>query len=561
MCKIKRDILFEWIGGNGPLKVISLHEPILPSLAERYRRQDPQITALFGGHPLREEDWRKRAGWLDRESPIRADRAQVVGALKAYQNKLSMHPAVKRSLDLLAKPDSLVVVGGQQAGLFGGALLIFYKALTVIQTARHAEQMLARPVVPVFWIAGEDHDFDEANHVHVQTADGNVRRIRIDRPDGSRLAVSRTRLTPAHWESALAELEANLPDTEFKPGLLDSLRSHTADSPTLSLAFSRLLAGWFGPEGLVLLDADDPELRAAEGAMFRELIDRNDELEEALGRGEKSVTGLGLPLQAETAPGSANLFLHHEEGRLLLYKENGRFVDRKGYVSLDRDELLALTEQSPDRLSTNALTRPLMQDFLFPVVATVLGPSELAYWGVLGPAFQTVGLGMPLLVPRQSFTYVEHQVSKLLDKFALSPEQAMAEWEERKAQWLSAQDQWDLEGKFRTAREQFLTLYAPVMETVSAFQPGLAKLSESNRDKILEQIAYLETRSLDALSKQHEASLRQWDRIHSSLTPGGKDQERVYGTLHFWNRYGPDWLVGWKDIPYDGSGGFRLVEA
>jgi bacillithiol synthase len=542
------------------LNVISLQEPNLPSLAGRYRQQDPQVSALFGGHPAREEDWRRRAEWLDRESPIRADRRRVTEALKAYQARLPVHPAAQRSLDLLAQPDSLVVVGGQQAGLFGGALLIYYKALTVIQTAQYAERLLGRPVVPVFWIAGEDHDFEEANHVHVQTADGQVRRIRIERPEGSRLAVSRSLLSPADWASAIAELESSLPDTEFKPELLNRLREHIADSPTLSLAFARLIAEWFGSEGLVLLDADDPALRAAEGPMFRELIGRNDELEKALRQGEQAVTGLGLPLQAETAPGSANLFLHHEEGRLLLYKDKGRFVDRKGHVSFTREEMLALTENSPDLLSTNALTRPLMQDFLFPVLAAVLGPSELAYWGVLGPAFQTYGLRMPLLVPRQSFAYLELQVSKLLAKFSLSVEQALSEWEERKAEWLSAQDQWDLEGKFRTAREQFLALYEPVMDTVSSLQPDLGKLSESNRDKILEQIAYLEMRSADALSKRHEASLRQWDRIRSSLIPGGKDQERVYGTLHFWNRYGPGWLAAWKDVPYDVSGGFRLAD-
>ncbi|WP_246042130.1 bacillithiol biosynthesis cysteine-adding enzyme BshC [Cohnella pontilimi] len=540
--------------------MISLQEPNLPSLAGRYRRQDPQVSALFGGHPSREEDWRQRAEWLDRESPLRADRQRVTEALKAYQAKLTVHPAAQRSLELLAQPDTLVVVGGQQAGLFGGALLIYYKALTVIQTARYAERLLGRPVVPVFWIAGEDHDFEEANHVHVQTADGQVGRIRIERPEGSRLAVSRTLLSPADWESAVAELEAALPDTEFKPGVLNRLREHTADSPTLSLAFARLIAEWFGPEGLVLLDADDPALRAAEGPMFRELIGRNDELERALAQGERAVTGLGLPLQAETAPGSANLFLHHEEGRLLLHKDNGLFVDRRGHVSLAYEDMLALTEDAPDQLSTNALTRPLMQDYLFPVLAAVLGPSELAYWGILGQAFETFGLRIPLLVPRQSFAYLEHTISKLLAKFSLTVEEALTEWEARKAKWLSDQDQWDLHGRFQTAREQFLALYAPVIETVSSLQPDLAKLSQSNRDKILEQITYLETRSVDALSKRHEASLRQWDRIRSSLKPGGKDQERVYGTLHFWNKYGPDWLAAWKDVPFDVSGGFRLAD-
>ncbi|WP_164472625.1 bacillithiol biosynthesis cysteine-adding enzyme BshC [Cohnella candidum] len=542
------------------MKVISLQEPVLRSLAERYRHQDPQTVSLFGSHPGNEEDWRRRADWLDRLEPARADRERLANALRQYQNRLPAHPAASRSLDLLGRPGSLVVVGGQQAGLFGGALLIFYKALTVIQAARRAEIQLGRPVVPVFWIAGEDHDFDEANHVYVQETDGSARRIRIERPEGFRRAVSRTPLAPEDWEQALTELADTLPDTEFKSGLLSGLRSHASDSPTLSLAFARLLAEWFGQDGLVLLDADDPELRALEAPMFRELIERNDDLEQALRRGESAVTEMGYPLQAETAPGSASLFLHHDLGRLLLSKEEGRFTDRKGTVSLARDELLAFTEDAPDRLSTNALSRPLMQDFLLPVLAAVLGPSELAYWGVLGPAFETFGMQMPILVPRQSFTYMEPSLHKLLDKYGLTPEQAMKEWEERKAKWLAAQDRWDLDGTFAQAKSQFIASYAPVIETVSKLQPGLADLSQRNRDKILEQIAYLESRSREAFERQHDAALRQWDRIRSSLAPGGKPQERVYGTLHFLNLYGPDWLNLFRDVPYEATGSHRLVE-
>lgn len=543
------------------MNVSSLQEPILRSLAERYRQEDPAVVGLFGAHPARPEDWSRRAEWLDRRHALRADRAEVARALRHYQNGLPVHPAAELSLRRLGEPDVLTVVGGQQAGLFGGALLIFYKALTVIQTARHAERLLGRPVVPVFWIAGEDHDFDEANHVHVQAADGSVRRIRIERPEGSRLAVSRTRLAPNDWEKALNDLAGTLPDTEFKAELLETLNRHVSDAPTLSLAFARLLAEWFGPEGLVLLDADDPGLRALEGPMFRELIARGGELESALGQGAESVSALGLPLQADNVSGSANLFLHHEQGRLLLYKQDdGKFADRKGIVSLRPEELLSMTEQSPDRLSTNALSRPLMQDYLLPVLAAVLGPSELAYWGMLGPAFRGFGMEMPLLVHRQSFTYLEQGINKLLDKYALTPEEAIVDWERRKAEWLAAQDEWDLESKFRKARQDFLALYAPVMETVVSLQPGLSQLTETNRDKILEQMAFLENRTLDALTKQHEAALRQWDRIRGSLAPGGKPQERIYGTIHFLNRYGPQWMAGWREVPYDLTGSHRLAE-
>ncbi len=542
------------------MNISSLIEPNRSSLAERYRLGDSEASELFGRHPSQDEHWAQRAAQLDESNAGRANLRQVTAALREYQAKLPFYSEAAASLEKLGQSGCLVVIGGQQAGLFGGALLIFYKALSVVQTARDAEKRLGRPVVPVFWIAGEDHDYDEANHVNIQSSEGGVRRIRIERPEGPRLAVSRTPLTSQQWESALQELAAHLPDTEFKPALLERLQSHVADAPSLSLAFARLLADWFGSQGLVLLDADDPNLRVLEGPMFRDLILRNNELETALNEGERRVLNRGFKLQAETTPRSANLFLHHEQGRLLLHKEKDEFIDRRGNVSLSREQMLELTDNAPDRLSTNALTRPLMQDYLFPVLAAVLGPSELAYWGILGPAFHEFGMSMPILIPRQSFTYLEHNVIKLLDKYSLSAEEAIREWEQKKSEWLGLQDEWDLEKKFELVKRRFAELYAPIMDTVSPIQPGLAKLAESNRDKILEQIAYLESRSLDAVAKRYESSLRQWDRIHQSLSPMDKPQERVYGTIHFWNRYGSEWLARWLEVPYEVTGGQRLVE-
>lgn len=543
------------------MNIASLTERNDKTIAERFRQGSPEATELFGLHPSQAEHWRRRVAALDATAERRANLSGIASVIRNYHRQLPANDKIEQSIAKLERQDALVVVGGQQAGLFGGALLIFYKALTVVQTARHAEKLLGRPVVPVFWIAGEDHDFDEANHVNIQAADGSVRRLRIDRPEGPRLAVSRTPISSADWQASLQELAAQLPDTEFKPELLARLQSYVEDAPTLSLAFARLLADWFGGEGLLLLDADDPALRSLEGPMFRELIERNDELELALKTGEKRVSERGFPLQAEISDRSANLFLHHEQGRLLLHKDEDKFIDRRGNVVYTREQLLALTESAPDQLSTNALTRPLMQDYVLPVLAAVLGPSELAYWGILGPSFEAFGFTMPLLIPRQSFTYLPHTIGKLMDKFELTIESALHEWADRKAQWLGRQDQWNLEERFQQARAQFASLYAPIMDTVSSLQPGLAKLAESNRDKILDQISYLETRSIDAIAKQHEASLRQWDRIQLTLTPLGKPQERVYGTIHYWNRYGSAWLSQWMNVPYEVMGGQRVVES
>jgi len=531
-----------------------------PALAERYRQGDARLRDLFGSHPSIAEDWRKRAQLLDRTEAGRIEKSELASVLRDYQARLVPSEAVDRSIEELARPGSLAVVGGQQAGLFGGALLIAYKAISVIQAARHAESLLGRKVVPVFWIAGEDHDFDEANHLYVANAEGKPRRVRLDRPDGARHSVSRTPLTEEQWTAAIEQLAETLPDSEFKPGLLDRLRGYSGDAPTLTLAFARLLSEWFGPEGLVLLDADDPKLRRLEAPMFRRLIEDNESLEHALKQGEEKVGELGYSVQAPLAQSCANLFLHSEHGRLLLFREENGFADKKKLRAYSREELLALADRSPEALSNNALTRPMMQEYVLPVLATVLGPSEIAYWAGLGQAFGQFSLELPILVPRQSFTYLEPGIDKLLSKYEVTVTDIMSGGERLRDEWLQAQDKWRLEERFEEVRAGIAALYAPLLDTLAEIQPALGDLGGVNQGRLMEQIAYLEKRAADAVAKQHDVSLRQWDRMRESLWPLGKPQERTLGTLHFLNRFGPNWLKEWLNVPFDVTGGHRLAD-
>jgi len=541
------------------MKVMPFSGPDGDSLAERFRRGHPDVCALFGLHPSRAEDWRRRADRLDENAALRADQARLAAVLEAAGARHGYGAFAGPALRKLRQPGCLVVVGGQQAGLFGGPLLVFYKALAVIRTAAAAERMLGRPVVPLFWIAGEDHDFAEANVTHVLSPDGGVRQIRLDGVTGGRHAVSRTPVPAEAWEDALDRLAHALPDSAHKPVLLAGLRETVADAPTLTVAFARLLDAWLGGEGLLVMDADDPEIRRLEGAFFRELVERNGELAEALAEGERRVRALGFAPQAETPEDGAHLFVHHPMGRLLLYRKGDGFVDRRGFFRADRAELMAMAEHEPERLSTGALSRPLMQDFLLPVLATVLGPSEIAYWGQLGPAFERFGIGMPVIVPRPSFTFLEPWTESLLGELGLTPQEAIWRWEERRAAWLEAREEKGWDERFRAVREGVAALYDPLLKELAAAEPGLGDLGRKNLGRILEQVSYLERRTRETFLRRHEASLRRWDRVRAALRPMGLPQERVLGTIHFLNAYGPSWIRAWTGAEMDADGGHMLA--
>ncbi len=527
-------------------------------LAEDYINREARVKEFYDYDYGSESDWMARADWLGRSEALKADRPQLVNALLVYNRQIGNTPEALQSLEKLRDERALAVVGGQQAGLFGGPLLVMYKAVTIIQTAREWEAKLGRPVVPLFWIAGEDHDFDEVNHVNYLSNQLQIEKIKMEHPTGRRTSVSRLAIQPKAWEEALSRLDASLMDTEFKPELLLKLRNILNESETLSDAFGKLLAMLFGKYGLVLLDSDDPGLRQVESAMFERLVLDNELLGQALVKGRERVEAFGYQAQAEIQEHGANLFVFEGGQRLLLQREGEFFADKKKEFVFSKQQLLDMAFSAPDRLSNNVMTRPLMQEYLFPVLGTVLGPGEIAYWALTRQAFHAFGMKMPLIVPRLEFTLVEGTVQKNMAKYGLTLEDVLFRFEEKKQEWLNRQDTFGIAEKFASVREGFKQSYQPLVESLAGINPGLKKLGETNLVKIIEQIGFLESKAEDEHKTQFDSSLRQLERIRLTMIPLAKPQERVYNICAYLNRYGDDWLKALVETPIQADGIHRV---
>lgn len=539
--------------------------PVGQPLADAYvNRTDRNVINVFGSHPENEESWRQRAAMLAGNTGNRVPAKALADTLRAFNARFNDSTEVHKGIDAIGE-GAPVIVGGQQAGLWTGPLLVIHKAVTVIQAARFAAEAIGEPVVPVFWIAGEDHDWDEVNHALVVTAEQGLMKIAVERPPGVRTSVSQTKLAKEAMSEAIRQLSVSLEDTEFKQRLIEQLTKHAAGSETLTEWFAFVMGELFGEYGLVLLDSDDPAIRRLEAPMFHRMVEQNDELEEAYVRGAAAVRELGYVEQAEVAQGGANLFLFlAEEGeqageRTLLFKRNGRFKNRKGTVSLSREELLGILEKTPERFSNNVLTRPLMQDYVLPVLGTVLGHGEIAYWALTAEAFRTFGMQMPIIVPRMSFTMVEGTIAKHMLKYDLTFEDVVFRFEARKQAWLKERDELSIDERFEDIKQKFAQLYDPLIEMAASVQSGLADLGEKNKRRIVEQIAYMEMRTKDAHASRFDAALRQLERISLSLWPGGKPQERVVNMSVYWNRYGTGWIDTLLEVPYVPSGSHRLI--
>lgn len=529
------------------------------ALARDYIENFEKVSHLYGGDFRSKENRSIRAEWLDRSEGLRADRTQVAACLRQYNEKHNSHDAVMSSLALLEQPGTLVVTGGQQSGLFTGPLLVVYKAMTTIMAAKEAAEQLGRPVVPLFWIAGEDHDWDEVNHTYVLNRTQEITKIKIEKSEEKRSSVSNIRVEDESWQQVVEQLDALLQDSDFKPQIMEFIRSSSFRADSMTDAFAKLMGSLFGKFGLILLDSADPNLRKLEEPFFTSLIMQNDALETAYMNSASDIVNAGYELQADVTAGNANLFYIHEGVRLLLHKKDGVFADRKGQVSFTRDELLEEVKVHPELFSNNVLTRPLMQDYVLPVLATVLGQGEIAYWAIPHRAFETIGGQMPLIIPRMSFTVVEGTLHKHMDKYQLSFEDVRQGLDRKRHEWLAAQDELGIEQRFEETKATFSAMYEPLIEQLGTIQAGLLKLGNNNKDKILDQITFLQAKAQDAMAKQNEAAIRQWERIELSLMPLGKLQERVYNIMYYLNRYGLPWLDELMAIEPDYSGTHRII--
>ncbi|MEC0229740.1 bacillithiol biosynthesis cysteine-adding enzyme BshC [Paenibacillus alba] len=524
-------------------------------LAEDYIGQSDQAKALYPYHFGNVEDWQSRVAWLeDGGTSLRADRGRLVEVLQAYNERIGNSQAAVEQIKALAGKDALAIVGGQQAGLFGGSLLVMYKAITLIQLAREWSAKLERPVVPVFWIAGEDHDFDEVNHIHMLSQAQQIEKVKMDHPTGKRTAVSRLPLTAEAWKEALNALDQSLMDTEFKASLLAKLEGTVVGEASLSDAFARWMAILFGEYGLVLIDSDEQNLRALESSMFEQLIVQNEALTASLLKSQDEVKQAGYGVQAEITQESANLFVFAGEQRLLLHREGNCFADKKNEHRFTKEQLLDIALTTPAQLSNNVMTRPLMQEFLFPVLATVLGAGEIAYWALTKHAFEQFGMKMPILAPRLEFTLIEGTVHKQMNKYEFTFAEVLERFEQKKQAWLDAQDTLQLNERFDVVKKDFHASYAPLVETLAVINPGVKKLGDTNLLKILEQIEFLQHKAGEAYKAQFDAALRQLERIRLTILPLAKPQERVYNGCAYLNRYGNDWLRDLVEnvIPVDG---------
>lgn len=520
----------------------------------RFKRLEPYFTY----HPGDDSEFFRRAERLEkRNHPV--SREQLADVLRQYHADELDHPAVRSNLERLCHSDSLVVVGGQQAGILTGPLYTIHKAITLIQLAEREERRLNRPVIPVFWIAGEDHDWDEVNHLHLLSTEGTVEKITLPVQVHGKPSVSNVFPDPDQLIQWIENVGRHLPDTPYKREWMDLLKELSRDRLSLSRHFARLLHHLFGRYGLLMIDSAFQPLRRLETPFFQWLIEENESLNREILKQADHLKQDGYPVTVDVGLDKANLFLSTDTDRKALYRtEDGTFFTKDGEI-ITHKELLERVYREPGILSNNVLTRPLMQEFLFPTLATVLGPGEIAYWALLKSAFSLAGMEMPVLFPRNSVTLVGRKGEKEMQRFQLTVDDVLHRLEAKKWSWLERQYHLDVDAVFGRVRSRIKEIYHPLIGEISGVRPDLKDLGNTNCGHIMKQVNFLEQETRKALEKREEVELQRFDLLEAEICPGGALQERVHNMIPWWNLYGKGWVDQLLQTPLVQKNHHRVV--
>ena len=508
-----------------------------PDLFVDYCTDYDAVAAFYPG------DWRDPATRQDaaaRAARRPADRAALTDVLADQNERWGGSEATQEQIDTLRDPESIAVVTGQQVGLFTGPLYTMYKTITTLQLATEWAEQTGRPVVPVFWVEGEDHDFAEIATAHVLRRNEEVP-LEYDPGVGENPgAVGRLRLTD-DIEAVLNRLDEALPASDFKPGVMEQVRAAYRPGTRLEDAFAQLLRSLFEDEGLVFLNPDDARLKALTRPLFRKELNDPQTPAARIEATSQALRDRGYHAQVHARP--TNLFWLADDGRYAIDRdEDGHFVLRGTDRSFTADELLGHLDDTPERFSPNVVLRPLMQDHLLPTAAYVAGPGEVSYFAQYGDVYDWAGLDQPLIHPRASVSLVEGKVQKVLDKYALSVADLQPDVDALFQEVVVDTMATGVDAAFQEATTEMHKALNALKPEVEGVDRSLSASVEATRAAVVEELKDLKQRTVRAEKRQHDEVRAQLSKARKNLRPGGTLQERRINVLYFLNKYSPGLL-------------------
>lgn len=499
------------------------------SLFRDYITNFDHLSDFYAYNPHDPSDLHRRVGDLD--SFDLPDGLQP--ALRSFHEGLQIGHNQSGAREKLFRKDALAVVTGQQTGIYGGPLFTIYKTLSVIILAEQIEKETGRPVVPVFWLADEDHDFEEIKQTGVLGRDDFHMLFMEQESAGepvSEISIGEhiSEFSTAFW--------SEIPDTDFTGELKELIDSLYREGANYAVAFARLMDQIFGKHGLLIAGSQHKDLKALTADIMATAIEKDTAIFE-------SIEGQSLKIESiyerQVENGDTNLFYFNDDGaRTKIRKEKDKYV--AGDDTWSKEELIKVIRSSPERFSPNVFLRPVLQDEMLPTVAYVAGPGEISYYGQMKHFYECFDKQMPLIIPRISATLLESSIERILKKLPFDIWEYDKRIEDLESEYVEQAEKTDVEAIFGKWMQQIKGLTEEPRKQIKEIDPTLDGTVGKTESVFLNELNKLKGRVYRSIKEQEKVQINRIEKIKINLFPNGGLQERAVSPLIFMNKYGPD---------------------
>lgn len=504
-------------------------------------------------------------------------RDDIVKALKDFHQWLGIEQSQAAIRAKLLKDDSYCVVTGQQLSWYAGPLYTFFKLMSTIHWSQSISEIMGKTIIPVFWLADEDHDYAEINQINWYQSQVNASNLKntsilkkfqadveqtslqeqIGMPVG-KIKGDSTLLKNKFfkWLAKHHPIEevthkavkktAQFRENTWIQAFLQDTKKTYSDDKTHAQNFALWITHVFEEYEFLVAGSNHDSIKKLLSPIISKAVTNDRNITKLLKSQTSELNKQSV--QSQVSVMDSQWFVFNEDAKRvkLNYDSTGEysFIQKGGKKRLNSTELLQLTQDQPERFSPNVFMRPILQDHLLPVIAYVGGPAEIAYHGQMKKIYEFFGLEMPILIPRLSATIRERKVQRLMAKFPFSLTHYQEDFSSLKKKWLSTLPQQFPEAKLNELKQHIIGQYQSQLMNIISFDQSLEGSIGKTKNEISKAMQLLIKKAKKAHESKFEYELRQLYYLQSYLFPEGP-MERVLHPIYFMFYYGKNF---WQDL-------------
>lgn len=539
--------------GNVVLHTESLSFSEVPNQSKLFVEYQKNPLALKKYYPQAVESHTQ----ISRQIPevlknYKADRGALCDILEEANRANGASEETLKNLNLLREDDCVAVVTGQQAGLFTGPLYTIYKALSAV---RLTECLRGRgyKAVPVFWIATEDHDFEEVSKAEVIGKQGELVKLKNEpKRCYENLPVGYVKLDDS-IDKTVEELFDALPRTEFTEEVKKIIEESWTPGVDYGDAFARLLTKILGKYGLVLLCPLDERLKKLAAPVYVEAVKKSDEIVSALIKRSEELKENGYHAQVLITPDYFPLFWQSKDKTRHALKKSpeGTYKVKDSEREFNLEELSEIAAREPQRFSPSVVLRSVVQDYLLPTVCYFGGAAEIAYFAQSAEVYRILERPVTPIFHRQSFTIVESKHAKTLEKYDLQLKDLFAGVHNILPQIVEKHLNREMGRLFAEVEEKINIELNRLDQSLTAYEPTLAENLANRRRKIIYHVGNLRNKFHHAQMRKDAVVMRRIETAFDALLPNKHLQERSLNITSLINNHGLyllDWIYAAIDL-------------